>query len=54
MKNLENMTELNNNELMTIEGGYSWREFGSDIGYGAGVAFDAVHGLVDGFIGADC
>ena len=54
MKNLKNMTELNNNELMTIEGGYSWKEFGSDIGYAAGVAADFAHGVIDGFTGKDC
>lgn len=48
---MKNLKELTYNELVTIEGGYSWKEFGSDIGYAAGVAYDFVHGVVDGIIG---
>lgn len=44
MKNLNNveLVELNYNEMMSVEGGYSWEEFKTDVQ-------DFFHGLNDGY-----
>lgn len=48
-KNMENLQELTLNEVVTIDGGYSWYEFGQDIGSAARAASDFCEGFADGF-----
>lgn len=46
------MKNLSNEELLNINGGRELMDsIAYSIGYGAGRAFDFVHGVVDGIIG---
>lgn len=46
---MENLQELELNEATAINGGYSWYEFGSDIGSAARATSDFCAGFAEGF-----